>query len=93
MNVIETRETRLEAIANSALLKILSNGVLIVSPPLLLWGMSMILTKLDVLDKAVNESYINKATTELRMKAQEDVRANERLLKAEFEIEQLKRMK
>lgn len=100
MDVTRTTEPRLEALANSALLKVLSNAVLLVAPPLIGWGMSTILDRLNTIDAALTASRVSSATTELRLlsleKQRQDEasissRAAERLLKIEIEMEQLRR--
>lgn len=91
MEITRTTEPRLEAIANSVFLKLIGNVVLLVAPPLILWGMSKILDRLDTIELSVSAYRTTTATTELRLLALEHTRAHERLLKIEFEVEQLKK--
>lgn len=91
MDIVRTAEPRLEAIANSAILRVFMGVVLIVAPPMIGWGMSTILDRLNAIEASLNAGRVNSATTELRLLSLENVRANERLLKVEFEVEQLRR--
>lgn len=100
MEITRTAEPRLEQLANSAILKVLANAVLILAPPLIGWGMNTILDRLNTIDAALTTGRINNATTELRMltlekqlSSDESARskASERLLKLEIEVEQLRR--
>ncbi len=91
MDIVRTTEPRLEAIANSAILRVFMGVVLLVAPPMIGWGMSTILDRLNAIEASLNAGRVNSATTELRLLSLENVRANERLLKVEFEVEQLRR--
>jgi hypothetical protein len=91
MDITRTTEPRIEALANSAVLRLIANGVLIAAPPILAWGMNSILNRLSSIESALQQTAVNTATTEHRIRALEAIRANERLLKVEFEVEQVRR--
>lgn len=78
-------EQRLEAIANSALLRVLQFAVTGIALPLIGYGTTAMLGRMDTIEKQLQQQSVVTATTELRMlqaeKAVAETAINERNLR------------
>lgn len=90
---------KLQALADSAVLKILQYVVTAIAIPLIGWAMSTVLDKLGRIDDAINRATTINATVELRLRAAEHALSEEasarktlteKVLEHDFELKRLK---
>lgn len=85
---------KLDALANSAVLKLAQSFVTVIVIPLAAWVGLTVLDRLSTIEKTIQAGQITSATMELRMKAQEDrwseVKPAERLIVLEHEMRGMK---
>ncbi len=81
---------KLEALANSAVLKLVQSFVTVIVIPLAAWVGLTVLDRLNTIEKTIQAGQITNATMELRVKALEDqstqLKAAERLILIETEL-------
>jgi len=89
---------KLDAIANSSLLRVIFSSLLMIALPLAGWAMSTMLDRLNKIEANQNAVQVGGAIVQVRMMDLEKqreaadamrVRMNERLMKAEFALEQV----
>lgn len=85
---------KLDALANSAVLKLVQSFVTVIVLPVAAWVGLTVLERLNTIEKAIQDSRISSATMEIRMATLEnrwaELKPSERLIVIETELRELR---